>query len=243
MNEKELYEKQYGQKKLINTISFPLFRNIFNKYDLHREELALSLLDGGDKLLDVGSGSGSLILRAKYKFSEVYGVDISPSRIEQAQLITAEKYPDNHGIHFSLCNINDKLDFPDCMFDTVTAIAVIEHIFDPYFVIGQINRVLKDGGIFIVNVPNIAYIKHRIRLFFGHLPVTSSAHNWKEIGWDGGHLHYFTKNTLCKLLQECGFEIIKVTGSGFLAKFRNFYPSLLTGDICIKARKRQPKSR
>ncbi len=237
MNEQELYEKQYGQKKLISTISFPFLRKIFKYFDLHREELALSLLDKGDKLLDVGCGSGSLVIKAQHKFNEIYGIDISPSRIKQAEHAAAEKYMDNQRIHFSLYNINDKLDFPDKTFDAVTAIEVIEHIFDPYFVIGQIHRVLKKDGIFIANVPNIAYIKHRIRLLFGNLPITSSAHNWKEIGWDGGHLHYFTKNTFCSLLEEFGFVIVKVSGCGLFAGFRNFYPSLLTGDICVKARK------
>jgi hypothetical protein len=72
---------------------------------------------------------------------------------------------------------------------------------------------------------------------FGKLPVTSSPYNWKEIGWDGGHLHYFTKKTFCRLLEECGFKVLKISGSGLFARFRNFYPSLLTGDICVKAKK------
>ena len=88
-----------------------------------------------------------------------------------------------------------------------------------------------------MQVPNIAYLKYRIQLFFGKLPVTSSPFNWKEIGWDGGHLHYFTKKTLSKLLEESGFKIVKVSGSGLFAQFRNWYPSLLTGDIIIKAQK------
>lgn len=237
MNENELYEKQYGQQKLINKISFPQLRKIFKQYDHHREDLVLSLLDTAETLLDVGCSDGSLILKARNIFKEIYGIDISQSRINNAKQITAEKFPNDRDIHLSVCNINNKIDFPDDLFDVVTSIAVIEHIFDPYFVVGEIHRVLKKDGIFIVNVPNIAYIKHRIRLLFGHLPVTSSAYNWKEIGWDGGHLHYFTRKTFCKLLQECGFEIIKVTGSGLFANLRNFYPSLLTGDICIKAKK------
>lgn len=237
MNEKELYEKQYGQKELINKISFPFLRKIFKKYDLHREDLAISLLGKASILLDVGCGDGSLIFKARDKYNEVYGIDISPFRIEQAEKKAAEKFPNDDDIHFSTCNINEKPDFPDCMFDVVTSIAVIEHVFDPYFVASQIHRILKKNGIFIVNVPNIAYIRHRIHLALGKLPVTSSSLNWKQIGWDGGHLHYFTKKTFCKLLNECGFEILKVTGSGLFAKLRNFYPPLLTGDICIKARK------
>jgi len=237
MNEEELYERQYGQKKLIRTNSFPFVRNFFKKHDLHREELALSLLDGGDKLLDVGCGNGSLMLKAKPKFNEVYGIDISPSRIEQAKGEAAEKFADTCGIHFCLGNINDKMDFSDGTFDVVTSIQVIEHVFDPYFVVGEIHRVLRKGGTLVANVPNIAYLKHRIRLLFGKLPITSSPHNWSQIGWDGGHLHYFTEKTFCRLLQECGFRILKVSGSGLFAKFRNFYPSLLTGDISVKAEK------
>jgi len=237
LNEKELYERQYGEKKLISVNSFPFLRRVFKRFDLHREDLALSFLDGGEKLLDVGCGSGSLMFKARDKFKEVYGIDISPSRVETAKKNAVKKFGENNNLHFQLCSINEKIDFPDAMFDAVTCIAVIEHIFDPYFVICEIHRVLKNGGIFIVEVPNIAYIKQRISLLFGKLPVTSSPFNWKEIGWDGGHLHYFTKKTFCGLLEECGLRILKVSGSGLLAKFRNFYPALLTGDICVKAKK------
>lgn len=237
MNEKELYEKQYGEKKLLSTNSFPFLRSLFKNLDLHREDLALSLLDGGDKLLDVGCGNGSLAFKTIDKFKEVYGIDISPSRIEEAIYLATGKFGNTNNFHFSVCNINEKIDFSDSMFDAVTSIATIEHVFDPYFVISQIHRVLNTGGIFITEVPNVAYLRRRTELLFGKLPVTSSPYNWKEIGWDGGHLHYFTEKTFCGLLKECGFEILKVSGSGLFAKFRNFYPSLLTGDICVKARK------
>jgi ubiquinone/menaquinone biosynthesis C-methylase UbiE len=223
--------------KPVDVCSFPFLRKMFKNHDLHREDLALSLLDKGDKLLDIGCGKGSLMFKAKQKFNEVYGIDISPSRIEHAKKDIAEKFPDSQAFHFNLCNINEQINFNDCMFDAVTLIHIVEHIFDPYFVVGEAYRVLKQNGILIANVPNIAYIKQRIRLLFGKLPVTSSPYDWSQIGWDGGHLHYFTKKTFCGLLEECGFKILKVTGSGLFAKFRNFYPSLLTGDICVKAQK------
>jgi ubiquinone/menaquinone biosynthesis C-methylase UbiE len=192
-------------------------------------------LEGGDKLLDFGCGSGSLVLKAKAQFKEVHGVDISPSRIKAAEALAAEQIGDHGGVYFYTENVNSKVAFPDSMFDAVTSVAVIEHIFDPYFAVGQIYRVLKPGGVFIIDVPNIAYLKYRIQLLCGSLPVTSSPDNWKEIGWDGGHLHYFTQKMLCKLLQECGFKIARVTGCGLFGSLRNFYPALLTGDICVKA--------
>jgi 2-polyprenyl-3-methyl-5-hydroxy-6-metoxy-1,4-benzoquinol methylase len=237
LNENELYEKQYGEKKLISINSLPFLRRIFRKYDMHREDLALNLLDDGDRLLDFGCGSGSLVLRAKDRFKEAHGIDISPSRIEEAKKKAIERFGEVSNLHFSCYNINERIDAPDDWFDVVTSIAVIEHIFDVYFAISEIHRVMKSGGILIAEVPNIAYIRHRIHLLFGRLPVTSSPHNWQEIGWDGGHLHYFTKESFCTLLEECGFEILKVSGSGLFARFRNFYPALLTGDICVKAKK------
>jgi len=90
MNEKELSERQYKQEQLICVNSFPLLRRLFKNLDIHRVDLALSLLDEGDKLLDVGCGDGSLVLKAKKKFKEVYGIDISPSRIGQARKDAAE---------------------------------------------------------------------------------------------------------------------------------------------------------
>jgi ubiquinone/menaquinone biosynthesis C-methylase UbiE len=239
MNEKELYEKQYeyAKDRPIDICSFSFLRKMFKNLDLHREDLALSLLEKGDKLLDVGCGRGSLMFKAKQKYNEVYGIDISPSRIEQAKKDAAERFPNTHAFQFTLCNVNEAINFTDCTFDAITLIHIVEHVFDPYFVIREAYRVLKKDGTFIANVPNIAYIKQRIRLLLGNLPITSSPYEWNQIGWDGGHLHYFTKKTFCKLLEEHGFKILKVTGSGLLAKYRNFYPSLLTGDICVKAQK------
>ena len=237
MNEQELYEKQYTKNKLINISSFPLLRKFFSNYDLHREDLALSLLDNGEKLLDAGCGNGSLMFKANGKFKEIYGIDITGSRVNEAKKTADERFGHDNNFHLRTCNINEKIDFQDETFDAITSIAVIEHVFDPYFVISEIHRILKQEGIFVIDVPNIAYLRQRLHLLFGKLPVTSSPFNWKEIGWDGGHLHYFTQKSLCGLLEECGFRILKVTGSGLFAKFRNFYPSLLTGDICIKAKK------
>lgn len=238
MNEQDLYEVQHRDGKCVPLYTFPRLRKIFRRFDVHREDLVLSLLDGGDKFLDVGCGSGSLVFRAKEKYREAYGVDISAFCVREAEERKRERFGEGAPIHFSRCNVGMRIDFPDGMFDTVASVAVIEHVFDLYGVIGEIHRVLKKGGVFVIEVPNIAYLRYRIELLFGKLPVTSSPHNWREVGWDGGHLHYFTKKTLGGLLDDTGFEILKVTGGGLFGRIRSVYPSLLTGDLCVKARRR-----
>jgi len=96
-------------------------------------------------------------------------------------------------------------------------------------------RVLRPNGYVIAEVPNICYLKYRVQILLGKLPATSSPYNWEKIGWDGGHIHYFTMKKFCWLFESQGFRIEKKTGSGFLAKFRNWWPSLLCGDLVIKA--------
>ena len=69
-----------------------------------------------------------------------------------------------------------------------------------------------------------------LSLLFGKLPVTSFPYDWQDIGWDEGHIHYFTMKKFCWLFEQQGFRVEKKTGSGFLAKLRNWCPSLLAGD-------------
>lgn len=239
MNEQELYEVQHRDGKCVPQYTFPRLRRLFRRSDLHREDLVLSLLEPGERYLDVGCGSGSLVFKAKPLFREACGVDISPFCVREAEERKIERFGDTPGIRFFHGHAGNRLEFPDGTFDAVTSVAVMEHVFDLYHAIGEVHRVLKPDGIFVIEVPNIAYLRYRIELLFGKLPVTSTPHNWKEVGWDGGHLHYFTRKTLCRLLEECGFEVLKVTGCGLFGKLRGWYPSLLTGNLCVKARRRQ----
>lgn len=239
MNEKELYEIQHRDGRCIPHYTVPRLRRIFQKFDIHREDLVLSLLDGGERFLDIGCGAGSLVFRAQEKYRESWGIDISGYCVGLAEERKRERFGDSQTIRFRQGNVGVGLDFPDGTFDTVTAVAVMEHVFDLYGAVREIHRVMVPGGNFIIEVPNLGYLRYRIELLFGKLPVTSSPHNWSEVGWDGGHLHYFTKKTLCRFLEDCGFTVFCVTGCGLFGKLRGRYPSLLTGNLCVKARKKE----
>ena len=85
MNFDELYKNQYANKKLKNYISFKQLRKIFKKYDIDREDMVVSLLENGDRLLGIGCGEGKLLLKAKDKYKNLYGIDIVPERLEIAR--------------------------------------------------------------------------------------------------------------------------------------------------------------
>ena len=86
MKIEDLNQKQYIDHKLENNYGILSFlRKIFKKYDIHRVAVAVSLLEKGNNLLDIGCGEGSLLLMAKNKYTNLYGVDIDAYRLEVAR--------------------------------------------------------------------------------------------------------------------------------------------------------------
>ncbi|HDK42350.1 MAG TPA: methyltransferase domain-containing protein [Candidatus Pacearchaeota archaeon] len=240
MNDQELFEKQYGQNKIV---SKPLrqylgLRNFFKGLDLDRYEACIQLTTGGKRCLDIGCNNGFLLRRLSRKFGELYGVDASPSILKEAEKKTKEQLSKEFNrFNYIHKNVNDGLPFSDGFFDMVISVATLQYVFDLFKLVGEINRVLISGGEVIVQVPNLAYLLRRLSLLRGYLPVTSAAVNWQEVGWDSGSIHYFTMGKLCWLFETNGFKIVTKSGSGFLAKFRNWWPSLLSSDLIIRAEK------
>jgi hypothetical protein len=101
-------------------------------------------------------------------------------------------------------------------------------------------RVCKPGGCVVISVPNLAYVMHVGRLLLGRQPLTGIADRdiavWRELGWDGGHLHYFTKSALHDLLVQAGLTPEQWTGDGRWAKWRRWYQNFV-GNLTVRARR------
>lgn len=238
MKEKELFEKQYGQKKLIYRSSkqYLGIRKLLSRYDIDRSSICKELVSAGHRVLDIGCCDGQLLRTLSDKFNELYGFDISGTIIKEAHEKTLTQLPsESHKFRWIDGNASERLPFDDNFFDVVVSVATLQFVYDLFNAVKEIKRVVRQGGEVIVEVPNLAYVKGRFGLLFGCLPVTSAAQNWQDIGWDGGSVHYFTAKKLCWLLETNGFRITAKSGSGFLANLRNWWLSLLTADIIIKA--------
>ena len=125
--------------------------------------------------------------------------------------------------------------FPDDFFEAVTCIATLEYLVYPYRAIREVRRVLKPGGYFIAQVSNFAFLPYRLALLFGQLPTPGGI---DEIGVDWERLHSFTKQVIVTLLRRNEFEVVSLTCSGIFSRIRKVWPSLLAGDVVVKARKR-----
>ena len=232
---RKYYDKRYDEGR-IGKIPGGILGWMFlklRKFEISRISAAFDLLDEGKRILDLGVGGGELLALCKKngKYEELYGLDIAAVVVERAKRTVKELTGDLEKVFIKRADINDTLPFRAKMFDAVTCIAVLEHIFDPYFVIAEIKRVLKPGGVLILEVPNLVWLPRRLAVILGKLPVTAD-----EEGWDGGHLHYFTFEETEKLLEEYNLKIEYKGSSGVFASIRNLWPLMLGGNIIIKAR-------
>lgn len=115
--------------------------------------------DKNSRILDIGCGSGEIARKIKEKGHDITGLDFSEAAVESAQKL---------GIKCRVSDLDRGIPFDDNSFDIVWAGDVIEHVFDPIFVLREINRVLVPDGLFLCTVPYDLKLITRIKILFGH---------------------------------------------------------------------------
>lgn len=225
---------QYGEKKIQMDVS-PFLLTLIKKYGISREDYACELIKKYNlhwKLLDIGCGDGSFCAKNIENFDTIHGIDISDSRINKAK----EQYS---GIDFSVVDMNKKVPFEDNYFDSINSLVTFDWIYDLNLALSETHRILKQDGIFILEVNNMGFLLRRIELLFWKYPKVSafSKKEWKNIGWDASVCHMFTKDELREYIKEFGFSILEVRWSGFAYRLRDWWPSLLCGDLFFVLKK------
>ena len=111
------------------------------------------------RLLDAGAGEGALVERYHGLGRDIVGADAAYASklVRKADLLS--------------------LPFDDGGFDAVLCLDVLEHVplLDQPKALAEITRVLKQDGLLIMSVPNLAHLHSRVKFFFtGRLTRTSA---------------------------------------------------------------------
>jgi len=160
----------------------------FNKYLDILSDLGIK---NGD-LLDIGAATGFFMNIAKQRGFNVSGVEFSNFAAEKGRkaglnLITGDLLSQN---------------FPDSSFDVVTMFDVIEHVPNPKEIISEVSRILKKGGIVIINTPDAESLWAKLL-----------GKHWQLI-MPPEHINYFSPKNLGNYLSRHGFEVLLSTKIG-----------------------------
>lgn len=88
-------------------------------------------------------------------------------------------------------------------FEMVVLADVIEHLKSPDQIINDLKPFLKEGGLFIISVPNMSFFLARILNFLKIKPKMSKGL------FDKTHLHNFTEDSLIDLLNRNKLQVVK----------------------------------
>lgn len=199
------------------------------------------------KHLDVGCFDGYWLSRIAGKLqSAVYGVDLNGDAIVRGQAA----YP---ALRLSRIDASGRLPFEDDTFDTISLLDVFEHLDTKQQdeILGEIWRVLKPGGAFIITVPGSHFFSfldtgnwkfcfpavHRLFVTarhgkefyekryvsneFGLVGDVSTTKRWHE---------HFRPADLVQRLGRSGFVAIDQDGSGFFGRIFALF------DYCLPMR-------
>ncbi len=101
----------------------------------------------GDKVLDIGCGCGAIAEHiAELTGATPYGINLDVSQIEKAW-----RNPNLPGSNFSVGDFNKPLEFEDGSLDAVYAVQPMTYVSDHDFTFAEVFRVLKPGGMFVIN--------------------------------------------------------------------------------------------
>ena len=165
---------------------------------VRRQRFLLSVLQPGDRMLDLGCGEGTFSgLAADGGAAEVIGADIAAAAIERARRAHPE-------LIFEQVDPDRPLPFADNAFELVWASEVIEHIADTAVWLSEVRRVLMPGGRLALTTPDHG----RLRVLVGGVERYSQPL--------GDHLHLYTRRSLRQLLSEFGFGQVVVRAEGGL---------------------------
>jgi SAM-dependent methyltransferase len=180
-------------------------------------------ISDNDTVLDYGCFDGRFInILSTSKSVQVFGVDKNQDIVKSVNK--------NNIVH-----IQKALPFDDGHFNVVTMFEVMEHVHDQKYVLLEIYRVLKDGGLLIISVPqkhifsfldwgNWKYIFPKVHKYWYTKRHSAQEYHYRYVDNPNGligdvdkekawHQH-FKMRELSDLLTSNGFEIKDLDGFG-----------------------------
>jgi 2-polyprenyl-3-methyl-5-hydroxy-6-metoxy-1,4-benzoquinol methylase len=157
------------------------------------------------RICEIGCGNGSFSKALAARGHTVVAFDSSTSGVKWASRNAVGR--DTYYCH----DLSDPIRPEWCRsFDVVVALEVIEHLLLPRQLLRTAREVLIPGGRLILSTPYHGYLKNLA------LAVSGKWDQHLTAMWDHGHVKFFSRRTLARLLAEEGFPDPTIRGVGRL---------------------------
>lgn len=166
----------------------------------------LAVLDvKGKKTLEIGGGMGGDSFVLAKKGANAYILDYSKKALDQAVAYAKKQKINIHPIEADAYHIplNDE------SVDVILHQGFLEHFRDPLVLLQEQARILRKGGIIVVDVPQ-KYTTYTIKK---HIQIAQGK-------WFAGWETQFSIDELKKIVEEAGFEIVRSYGWGYYGKLQ-----------------------
>jgi ubiquinone/menaquinone biosynthesis C-methylase UbiE len=170
-----------------------------DRYAVRRDWL-LHRVRPGDRVLDLGCGTGEFTAALAAHGAHPLGVDVVAEPLRRARA----RHPE---LEFREVALDGPLALDDGAFDVVWAGEVIEHVVDVAQWLSEVRRVLPSGGRLLLTTPD-----HPPQLLraLADDPAAFAAHFEPQ----ADHVRFFNAHSLQELLDDFGFGDTRIVGDG-----------------------------
>jgi SAM-dependent methyltransferase len=169
-----------------------------------RRALLLGEARPGERVLDLGCGSGRFVAALRDAGADPVGVEIAEAALERARAVAP-------GADLRLLEPGGSLPLEHGSVDLVWCSEVLEHVADGSGLLHEVRRVLRPGGRLLVTVP-----------FHGRVKAAAIALSRFDAHFDpqGQHLRFYTRASLAASLRAAGLEPDPIGTAGGLPLLR-----------------------
>ena len=191
----------------IDYTSFTMGRSGMGAERMNSQIQFLEKVELGDALLEIGCASGSLAQALRARHTLKYdGIEISPAA-EAAKLVIDKVFGK------SVCELLSDGDISPASYSFIIMSHCLEHLAvkDLHEQIGAMKTALTPSGFLFLEVPN------------------QSGHHRLPFDDNRSHIHFFSLNSLCRLLSDCGLTVVAAeTGAKVDARYTDSIRVLCT---------------
>lgn len=180
----------------------------FDEIDLDSGNVHADVVDfvePGSRVLELGPATGYMSRAFVGRGCSVVGIEFDPGMAQRAAA-ACERV-----IIGDLDQLDLASELGDDRFDAIVSADVIEHLKDPLGALRRLRPFLKEGGRFVISLPNIAHASVRLALLSGRF-------EYRDRGLlDSTHLRFFTRETFERLLDEADLNLVELRPHGLPA--------------------------